>query len=131
MKTIMDALLETCKNYRPSDMLQPPYRPRMGRRSKHVLLWQFCSRKEPLGIVTKTNIHTLRVARKQEGLACAHAMRTKRNYGNESNAALNRNPVAHAAFTTAAVQHLMKTQIDSVHVARKNKRYTYETCRSR
>ena len=88
-------LLAACKNYRPSDMLQPPYRLRMGRKWKHVLLRQCCSRTEPSGIVAKANIHTLRVAGKHLRLASVHAMPTYRNYANKSNSALSRNPVAH------------------------------------
>ena len=104
MKTIIVALLETCKNENPSDMLQPPYRLKMGRKWEHVLLGQFCSRTQPSGIVAKANNHSLRVAAKNSKLAGVHAMPTYRNYANESNSALTLNPVTHAEFRTAVVQ---------------------------
>jgi len=61
MKTMIDALHETCKNKTPSDMLQPPYRLSMGRKWEHVLLGQFCSLTKPSGIVAKAKMYTLRV----------------------------------------------------------------------
>ena len=64
MKRIIDALFESCKNWRTSVMLQPSYDLRMGSKWEHVLLRQFCSRTQPRGIVGKANNHRLRVAGK-------------------------------------------------------------------
>ena len=64
VKTNIDALLEACKNLRPSEVLQSPYHLRLGSTWEHVLLRQFCSRTQPSGIVAKANNHRLRVAGK-------------------------------------------------------------------